>query len=145
MSNLPGNSDLHCRRGDMERLLRTRVDCCDGKISTSHHDAIPQIVRDHCDVTPETALGIRKKMFSEFALEKQAHRTVSVCEKTSARSEPWKVGGGIGNALEKIPQNDGAAFGNQWYLGLTTAGGSNTNITRQHPELGQVRLAGVGI
>ena len=41
------------------------------------------------------------------------------------------------------PQQRQAEFGNQWYIVRTTAGGSNTIPTRQHPELGQAHRARV--
>ena len=45
-------------------------------------------------------------------------------------SEPLKI-------HEMTPQQRQAQFKNQWYVVQTTAEGSNTIPTRQHPELGQ--------
>ena len=38
------------------------------------------------------------------------------------------------------PQQRQERFGNQQHIVQTTAGGSNTIPTRQHPELGQARM-----
>ena len=52
-----------------------------------------------------------------------------------------KVASGPHKIHKITPQQRQARFGNQWHLLQTTAGGSNTIPSRQHPELGQAHCA----
>ena len=62
------------------------------------------------------------------------------CMQENSRSygimESWvKIAKGPRKTHTVTPQQLQANFGNQWYVVQTTAGGSNTVLTRQHPEL----------
>ena len=70
----------------------------------------------------------------------QSH--VSACRKNSSTYETMESWDLIVSGPQKIhkmtPQERHAQLRNQWYTVQTTARGSNTIPTRQHPELGQV-------
>ena len=68
---------------------------------------------------------------------------VSACKKTAARTKQWRVGIKLPQKIHKMPQQRRAQFGNQLHIVQTTAGGSNTTLMRQHPELGQAHRARV--
>ena len=74
---------------------------------------------------------------------KRTRTIVSACKENNCTFETmrsWdKVATQFGDIHKMTPQQGQAQFGNWWNVVQTTAGGSNTMPTRQHPELGQAR------
>ena len=127
-----------------DSLQRFAVACRDKRSDTTPQF---QASQDH-QTAEHPSLPKRHKKSNLQVVQIDGRKTqtvVSACKKIAARTKPRTAGitsqVELGKPTKMAPQQRQAQFGKQWNVVQTTAGGTNTTPTRQHPELGQTHRA----
>ena len=98
-----------------------------------------QTAKNNCRKAPNKNFGSCADRLEKDADDRQCTQETS---RTYENMESWdKSQVDLGTTHKMIPQQRQAQFGNQWNVYRTTAGGSKTRPTRQHPELRHARRA----
>ena len=126
-----------------DSLQRFAVACRDKRSDKAPQSSKPRSSNRRASITSEKH---KKSNLQVVQIDGRKTQTVvSACKKIAARTKPRTAGTTsqveLGKPTKMTLQQRQAQFGKQWNVVQTTAGGTNTIPTRQHPELGQTHRA----